>query len=99
LPQPSRDNTKSLNNHQAARNLGSKSPPGNAGIVVEEFPNCLAGMPISDEVRPKPDLAAYIKARGVMGVPEHFEVAELLMTTGLTDGDKDRHLKSSKVGH
>ncbi|KAG8690900.1 hypothetical protein FRC11_008260 [Ceratobasidium sp. 423] len=31
-----------------------------------------------------------------MANPDHFEVAELLLTSGLTNADKDRHLKSKK---
>jgi hypothetical protein len=32
-----------------------------------------------------------------MADPEYFEAAELLMTTGLTNADKDWHLKSKMV--
>lgn len=67
------------------------------GLYVEEFPDPLAGAPISDELVPPPDLAAYMRSVGPMADPEHFEAAEILMTSGLTDADKDRHLKSKKV--
>ncbi|KAG8759337.1 hypothetical protein FRC11_002095 [Ceratobasidium sp. 423] len=66
------------------------------GLYVEEFPDPLAGAPISDELVPPPDLAAYMRSVGPMADPEHFEAAELLMTSGLTNVDKDRHLKSKK---
>jgi hypothetical protein len=43
------------------------------------------------------DLKAYIRSTGAMADPKNLETAELLMTTGLTDSDKDRHLKSHLV--
>ncbi|EUC54041.1 hypothetical protein RSOL_027710, partial [Rhizoctonia solani AG-3 Rhs1AP] len=66
------------------------------GLYVEEFPDATAGAPISNERVPPRNLDAYMHACGPMADPEHFEVAELLMTSKLTDVDKDRHLKSRK---
>ncbi|EUC57340.1 hypothetical protein RSOL_219280, partial [Rhizoctonia solani AG-3 Rhs1AP] len=65
------------------------------GLFVEEFPDPLAGTPISNKRKLPPDLAAYMRSVGVLADPKLFETAELLMTTGLTDADKDRHLKST----
>ncbi|KAG9118351.1 hypothetical protein FRC07_007166 [Ceratobasidium sp. 392] len=66
------------------------------GLYIEDFPNPLAGSPILNDRAPAPDLDAYMKSCGTMADPENFEVAELLMTSGLTDTAKDHHLKSSK---
>ncbi|KAG8732610.1 hypothetical protein FRC11_012268 [Ceratobasidium sp. 423] len=73
---------------QAPRNCRWK------GFYVEEFPESLAGSPISDDLAPPPKLAEYMRACGPMGNPDYFEIAELLLTSGLSDVDKDRHLKS-----
>lgn len=67
------------------------------GLYIEDYPDPLAGAPISDEYAPTTNLAEYMRCCGPMADPEDFEAAELLMTTGLTDTAKDRHLKSSKV--
>jgi hypothetical protein len=64
---------------------------------VEFFPNVDAGAPISDDRTHEVDLHAYIQACGVLADPEHFEVAELLMTSGLTNSTRDRFLKSRLV--
>ncbi|QRV93925.1 hypothetical protein RhiJN_21943 [Ceratobasidium sp. AG-Ba] len=64
------------------------------GLYVEEFPDPLAGAPISNEQIPEPNYEAYIKSTGTMADPDNFEVAELLMTSGMTDEAKDCHLKS-----
>ncbi|KDN33716.1 hypothetical protein RSAG8_13196, partial [Rhizoctonia solani AG-8 WAC10335] len=66
------------------------------GLYVEDFPDPTAGAPISGEHVPPPDLDAYMRTCGPMADPEHFETAELLMTSKLTNVDKDRHLKSRK---
>ncbi|QRW02256.1 hypothetical protein RhiLY_01253 [Ceratobasidium sp. AG-Ba] len=58
------------------------------GMLVEEFLDQLAGAPISSERVPKPKLDEYIKSTGVFADPRNFEIAELLMTTGLTDSAK-----------
>lgn len=67
------------------------------GIFVENYPSPSAGAPISDEKAKKPDLGSYMQSCGALGNPKYFETAELLMTTGLTDSDKDKHLKSEMV--
>jgi hypothetical protein len=67
------------------------------GLFVEEFPDLLAGKPISNDRASPPDLDAYMCASGPLVDPNHFEAVELLMTLGLTNGDKDRHLKSKMV--
>ncbi|CAE7232083.1 unnamed protein product [Rhizoctonia solani] len=66
------------------------------GLHVEEFPEPLAGAPISNERKPPPDLGAYMRRCGPMADPNHFEAAELLMTSGMSNANKDRHLKSKK---
>ncbi|KAG8750294.1 hypothetical protein FRC11_010545 [Ceratobasidium sp. 423] len=66
------------------------------GLYAKDFPDPLAGSPISEECASPPDLAAYMRACGPMADPDHFEVAELLLTSGLSNADKDRHLKSKK---
>ncbi|KAG8716653.1 hypothetical protein FRC08_009076 [Ceratobasidium sp. 394] len=65
------------------------------GLYVQEFPDELAGAPISDEQEPTPDLGAYMRSCGHMADPFYFETVELLLTTGLKDNGKDKHLKSS----
>ncbi|KAG9080740.1 hypothetical protein FRC06_006204, partial [Ceratobasidium sp. 370] len=65
------------------------------GFFVEDFPDSLAGSPISKDHAPSPDLDAYMQSCGTLADPFHFEVAELLSTTGLTDEAKNQHLKSS----
>ncbi|KAJ1303019.1 hypothetical protein OPQ81_011220 [Rhizoctonia solani] len=74
LSQPTGDHPQPSSNHRYPRN----TQPKPSSLILEEFPNPLAGMPISDKMRPEPDLATYINSRG------------------LTNTDKDRHLKSSK---
>ncbi|KAB5587944.1 hypothetical protein CTheo_8614 [Ceratobasidium theobromae] len=69
---------------------------GYGGLFVEEYPDPLAGSPVSEDRLPSPDLHAHMRSCGNLGDPENFETAELLMTSGLTDAAKDRHLKSSK---
>ncbi|KAG8722468.1 hypothetical protein FRC09_006235 [Ceratobasidium sp. 395] len=65
------------------------------GLFVEDFPDPDAGAPISNERIPEVDLAAYMKSCGDLADPKHFEVAELLMTSGMTDEAKERHLRST----
>jgi hypothetical protein len=67
------------------------------GMYVQEFEDPLAGTPISSESRPEKDLDAYIQATGRLGNPGYFEAAELLMTSGMTNSDKERHLESTLV--
>jgi hypothetical protein len=66
-------------------------------LYVEEFPVSSAGAPISNECKPPPDLDAYMGQCGPMKDLDHFETAELLMMSGLSNADKDQHLKSKKV--
>ncbi|KAF8594839.1 hypothetical protein BDV93DRAFT_565013 [Ceratobasidium sp. AG-I] len=64
------------------------------GLYVEEFPDALAGAPISSKRAPLPDLDKHMRKCGDMANPKYFNAAELLMTSSLSDADKDRHLKS-----
>ncbi|KAG9095093.1 hypothetical protein FRC06_010133, partial [Ceratobasidium sp. 370] len=64
------------------------------GLYVEDFPDPLAGAPISEERVPEPDLDAYMRSCGTLADPWNFEIAEMLLTSGMTDEAKDRHLKS-----
>ncbi|KAG8681443.1 hypothetical protein FRC11_001110, partial [Ceratobasidium sp. 423] len=66
------------------------------GLYVEEFPVSLVGTPISNECKPPPDLAAYMQQCGLMSDLDHFKMAELLMTSSLSNANKDWHLKSKK---
>ncbi|KAG8729536.1 hypothetical protein FRC10_003813 [Ceratobasidium sp. 414] len=74
------------------------TPPGwtdpRTGWYVEPFPDPLAGAPISDNLLLPIDLEAYMRSSGEMGKPDHFEMAELLLMTGLTDSRKNQHLGS-----
>ncbi|KAG9075124.1 hypothetical protein FRC06_010257, partial [Ceratobasidium sp. 370] len=74
------------------------TPPGwtdpRTGWYVEPFPDPLAGAPILDDLLPPIDLEAYMWSSGEMGKPDHFEMAELLLMTGLTDSRKNQHLSS-----
>ncbi|KAG8728427.1 hypothetical protein FRC11_011085 [Ceratobasidium sp. 423] len=65
------------------------SPLRYKGLYVEDFPDPLAGSPISNDLVPLPELAAYMHSCGLMADPDHFEVAELLLTSGLSNADKD----------
>ncbi|KAG8720261.1 hypothetical protein FRC08_000697 [Ceratobasidium sp. 394] len=65
------------------------------GLYVEDFPDPLAGAPISDERAPELDLDAHMRACGNLGDPKHFETADMLMTTGMTDAAKEWHLRST----
>ncbi|KAG9090045.1 hypothetical protein FRC06_001241, partial [Ceratobasidium sp. 370] len=64
------------------------------GWYVEPFPDPLAGAPISDDLLLPVDLKAYMRSCRDMGNPEHFDMVELILTTGLKDSAKNRHLKS-----
>ncbi|QRV91332.1 hypothetical protein RhiJN_19350 [Ceratobasidium sp. AG-Ba] len=64
------------------------------GYYIEPFPDKLAGAPISDVILPPVDLEQYMRASGELGEPSHFEMAELLLTSGMSDKDKNRHLHS-----
>jgi hypothetical protein len=69
------------------------------GWYIEPFPDPLAGAPISDEVLPPIDLEIYMRSCGEMAKPDNFEMAELLLTTGLTDAGKNQHLRSVLVSN
>ncbi|KAG9083719.1 hypothetical protein FRC06_004403, partial [Ceratobasidium sp. 370] len=64
------------------------------GLYVEDFPDPLAGAPISEDLAPEPDLEGYLRSCGTLADIWNFEVAELLSTSHMTDEAKDRHLKS-----
>jgi hypothetical protein len=66
-------------------------------VFVERFPDPRAGAPINDAVVAPLDLQSYMANSGNLGNPDHFDTAELLMTTGLTNGGRDAHLKSRLV--
>lgn len=71
------------------------------GLYVEDYPDPLAGAPISPDHAIAPNLDAYMQSCGRMADPEDFEAAELLMTSGMTDAAKDRHflvLRQDAVG-
>jgi hypothetical protein len=80
---------------RGARNRQQRRPKH--GFFVEKFPDPSAGEPITEERMAPVDLKAYIRSSGVMANPANLETAELLMTTGLKDSGKDRHLKSHLV--
>ncbi|QRV81665.1 hypothetical protein RhiJN_09680 [Ceratobasidium sp. AG-Ba] len=86
--QPSNTNVPSL--PQSSR--GWTDPA--TGYFIEPFPDPSAGEPISDDVLPPIDVEAYMRASGELGQPSHFEMAELLLTSGMSNKDKNRHLKS-----
>lgn len=67
------------------------------GLYVEEFPDALAGAPISDKHAPLHDIDEHMQKCGDMANPKYFNAAELLMTSMLSDANKDRYLKSEMV--
>jgi hypothetical protein len=66
-------------------------------VFVDFFPDPDAGAPISTSRTHKVDLHAYMQGCGALTDPDHFEAAELLMTTGLTNSARNRFLKSRFV--
>jgi hypothetical protein len=66
-------------------------------VFVERYPDPRAGAPINDGTTAPIDLEAYMANSGNLGNPDYFDTAELLMTTGLTNGGRDAHLKSRLV--
>jgi hypothetical protein len=70
---------------------------GKDRIFVERFPDARAGAPVSDKIACKPDLRTYLMKTGNLSNPDLFDTAELLMTTGLTNTGRDRHLQSRLV--
>ncbi|QRV81052.1 hypothetical protein RhiJN_09067 [Ceratobasidium sp. AG-Ba] len=63
-------------------------------VFVKKFPDPRAGAPISNEIARPPDLWECMVWAGNLGDPDYFDMAELLMTTGLTNIGRDVHLKS-----
>ncbi|KAG8697940.1 hypothetical protein FRC08_006229, partial [Ceratobasidium sp. 394] len=63
-------------------------------VYVERFPDPRAGAPINDEAVDPLDLGAYMAGIGNLGKPHHFDTADLLLTTGLTNEGRDAHLQS-----
>ncbi|QRV93061.1 Zn-finger protein [Ceratobasidium sp. AG-Ba] len=76
----------------------STSRTSSGSVTVDFFPIPTAGAPVSDQKRrstfSREDIRDYLASCGPMGEPERFEVAELLMTTGLTGKNRTRYLKS-----
>ncbi|KAG8756379.1 hypothetical protein FRC12_010597 [Ceratobasidium sp. 428] len=64
------------------------------GSIIEHFPLAGAGSPISDEQMFETDPETYLKSCGSLGDPDKFEIAELLMTTGMSNEGRNRMLKS-----
>ncbi|KAG8742571.1 hypothetical protein FRC10_001236, partial [Ceratobasidium sp. 414] len=91
-PGPSRPTCTTANrcNRAARRQLRRHK-----GVYVEDYPDPLAGSPVSNDRIPPPDLDAYMKSVGKLANPKVFEGAELLLTSGMTDATKERHIKSS----
>ncbi|KAF8760050.1 Zn-finger protein [Rhizoctonia solani] len=65
-------------------------PPPDRRTQAHLHKNRLGG----DHVGGKAYLKAHIESTGVFASPRSFEIAELLMTTGLTDSAKEQHLQS-----
>ncbi|KAG8710721.1 hypothetical protein FRC08_016801 [Ceratobasidium sp. 394] len=82
--------------NKAKRPIGGSASRGST--FVEEFLIPTAGALVSSEKKPrelsKEDLRDYLASCGKMGEPAKFEVAELLMTTGLTAKNRTKYLKS-----
>jgi hypothetical protein len=68
-------------------------------VFVERFPDPRAGAPINENTVAPIDLKKYMANAGSLGNPDYFDTAELLMTTSLTNGGRDAHLKSRLVSH
>jgi hypothetical protein len=64
---------------------------------IEEFDDPRAGQPINESRAERFDLRAHMASVGRFASPKDFEVAELLMTTKMTNESRDEHLKSRKV--
>jgi hypothetical protein len=78
-------------------NTGALEYDAERQVFVERFPDPRAGAPINDKTVAPVDLKAYMANAGNLGDPDHFDTAELLMTTGLTNGGRSAHLKSRLV--
>ncbi|KAG8706404.1 hypothetical protein FRC09_002431, partial [Ceratobasidium sp. 395] len=64
------------------------------GTILQHFPVAGAGAPIVDAQAQDLDPDVYLKACGNLADPDYFEIAELLMTTGLSNTNRTRFLKS-----
>ncbi|KAG9080385.1 hypothetical protein FRC06_006648, partial [Ceratobasidium sp. 370] len=64
------------------------------GLFVEDFPDPLAGTPVSEEQAPPPHVPSYLRLCGNLAKLWNFDIAEMLMTLGMTDAARERHLKS-----
>ncbi|KAG9074442.1 hypothetical protein FRC06_010691, partial [Ceratobasidium sp. 370] len=64
------------------------------GTTIEPFPLAEAGSPISDDQVNEEDSKSYLASCGDLADPDIFEIAELLMTIGLSDGGRNKLLKS-----
>ncbi|KAG8707606.1 hypothetical protein FRC08_000391 [Ceratobasidium sp. 394] len=63
-------------------------------LFVLRFPDPRAGAPINNRVAGPLDLKAYMASMGNLGNSDNLDTAELLLTTGLTNTGRDKHLKS-----
>ncbi|KAG9086163.1 hypothetical protein FRC06_003241, partial [Ceratobasidium sp. 370] len=59
------------------------------GLFVEDFPDPLAGAPVSEEQAPPPDIPSYLRLCGNLASLWNFDIAELLMTSGMTDAARE----------
>lgn len=67
------------------------------GLYIEEFPDALAGTPISDEIAPEPDMNKFLEQCGRLTDPNTFRTAEMLLKSQMTNKTKDRPLNSHIV--
>ncbi|KAG9087886.1 hypothetical protein FS749_002576 [Ceratobasidium sp. UAMH 11750] len=86
---------RSVNARRRVRRRAGETLRRWKGLYVEDFPDPLAGAPISEDRAPELDKDAYMQSCGALANPKHFEIADLLTTTGMTDEAKDKHLKST----
>jgi hypothetical protein len=82
---------------QAAADVGEDMDDECGAPFVEGFCDARAGQPIDDSRAAPFDLRAHMASVGRFASPKDFEVAELLMTTKMTNESRDEHLKSRKV--
>lgn len=64
---------------------------------VEHFPDKRAGAPVKDTRVESENLRAYMRSCGDLANSAHFETAELLMSSGMTDKARDKHHLNSTV--
>jgi hypothetical protein len=82
---------------ESPHNIPTSSSQSDNSIFIEEFPNPSAGAPISGDKAYSPDPGLFLKSCGNLGEPKYFEMAELLMTTGLSNSSRERFIKSTMV--